>query len=458
MNSSPRLRFDPSPTGPLHIGGARTALFNYLLAKQGGGSLILRLDDTDRERSRPEFEKDIIESLHWLGLSWDEGPDKRQVGDSGPFRQSERLESHIQAAARLLSGNKAYQGKEGVIRLRYPECGIVVSDAVCGDCVFQPAALGSEPVLVRSDGSPTYHLASVVDDIEMGITHIVRGQDHLTNSAKHVLLFEALESKVPQFAHLPLILGEDGVKMSKRSSEGLVGVGEFKAAGYLPEALLNYLLLLGWSHPEGKEQLTLSEAVEVFSLERVNKTGVKFENSKMRWLNAFWLKNLPPERAAEQALVFAGDYDEAIISRGQVYWRGAVEKLRTEVTLLSEFKELAEMLFSLNINFSPEVKENYATEAAKHELLEISALWRSLVHDTELEEGQDCFTAAQFNKMVKLIRKQLPYEAKAVFHALRAGLTGKLSGPELKTLVPLVTRDVLCERADSALVSAQKLE
>ena len=257
-----RVRFAPSPTGYLHIGGARTALYNFFLAKRSGGQFILRIDDTDTERSLVEYEEDIIRSLRWLGIIWDEGPE--MPGASGRFRQSDNTENYLEVAQRLLASGRAFCDPEGVIRLRYGGQKVIVRDEVCGVCEFQTQALGSEPGLIRSDGSPTYHLASVVDDIEMGITHIIRGQDHLTNTAKHQLMFDALGVSAPRFIHLPLIMGEDGSKLSKRNTEGSVLLKDFRAQGYLPEAVVNYLALLGWSHPEGVEQFSIGEVSNSF--------------------------------------------------------------------------------------------------------------------------------------------------------------------------------------------------
>jgi nondiscriminating glutamyl-tRNA synthetase len=445
-----RVRFAPSPTGYLHIGGARTALYNYILAKKEGGRFVLRIDDTDRERSRPELEEDIKASLRWLGLIWDEGPDDRSAGDCGPYRQSERADNHKAAAEKLVASGKAVREADGAVRMRYPGHEIVVDDLVCGKCRFVPAALGPEPVLLRSDGTPTYHLASVCDDIDMKITHIVRGQDHLTNSAKHVVLFQAMGAEVPKFAHLPLILGEDGAKLSKRSSEGLVSVSEFRSGGYLPQALLNYLLLLGWSHPEGLEQISLDEAVKAFAIERVNQTGAKFEMSKLHWLNGWWLRHLPVAQVAEASWNFVGEYQDLISRRGEAFWHEVVAKLRGEVGLLTEFKSLAELLFSLDIEFSKEAQEKYSQAEAQVQLREVIDAWSDFLSEVPLDEDRDCYTEAQFGRMVKALKKKLTYEPKAIFQALRAAITGRLSGPELKVLVPLITRDVLVERAASA--------
>jgi len=262
-----RVRFAPSPTGKLHIGGARTALFNYLLAKNSGGKFLLRIDDTDLARSTKENEEDILNSLKWLGLNWDEGPDTDQK-----FYQTNRLERHVEVANQLLENGKAYKDHEGVVRIKYPEGNITVDDLILGPCSFETEDLGPDPVILRSDGRPTYHLASCVDDADFKITHIIRGQDHLTNTTKHIVLFDAMEVEQPKFAHLPLILGTDGSKMSKRNTESFTTVKQFMDHGYIPEALNNFLMLLGWSHPDESETLSMDDATKHFSLDRLNQT------------------------------------------------------------------------------------------------------------------------------------------------------------------------------------------
>jgi len=302
-----RVRFAPSPTGLLHIGGARTALFNFLASRKEDAVFILRVDDTDKERSLVENETSILESLKWLGLNWDEGVGIEPEGPYAPYRQSERLAKHLALAEHLKSSSAAYIDDENCVRLRYPDEDIVVDDLICGECRFSPSSLGPDPVIIRSDGSPTYHLASVADDVEMGITHVIRGQDHLTNTAKHIVLFRALGAKVPAFAHLPLILGEDGSKLSKRNSTGFTTVPDFIAAGYLPEALCNFMCLLGWSHPEGKDIFNLEEAAQVFNFDRVSSTSAKFELTKLDWFNAQYIRALSPDELSEITLKWTGE-------------------------------------------------------------------------------------------------------------------------------------------------------
>ncbi|MGE5346912.1 MAG: glutamate--tRNA ligase [Acidithiobacillales bacterium] len=326
--AGPRVRFAPSPTGSLHVGGARTALYNWLFARRHGGTFLLRIEDTDVARSRTELTQQILDALGWLGLTWDEGP----------FFQSERQSLYREAAEKLLAGGNAYRafetteelegmkraaeatgtafrypgaaraipkgesdrraaaGEKFVLRLRVPEEPIVVDDVVQGRTEFPAGAL-DDFVLLRSDGHPLYHFSAVVDDVEMGITHVVRGVDHLPNTPKHVALFRALGAPVPLFAHLGMILGPDGKKLSKR--HGAAGVEEFRGQGILPEALFNFLALLGWSPGGDREKMTVEEMVRLFSLERIGPSPSRFDYEKLLWLNGQYLQEIPSARLLE---------------------------------------------------------------------------------------------------------------------------------------------------------------
>lgn len=332
--TAPRVRFAPSPTGSLHVGGARTALYNWLFARRHGGTFILRIEDTDVERNRGELTDQILHALRWLGLDW----------DVGPVFQSERGDLYRAAADRLLAGGKAYRafetpdeldamkkaaeaagsafrydgrargipkdesdrraaaGEKFVLRLQVPDEPIVVDDVVQGRTEFPAGAL-DDFVLVRSDGHPLYHFSVCVDDVAMGITHVIRGVDHLANAPKHVALFRALSAPAPVFAHLGMILGTDGKKLSKR--HGAAGVEEFEAQGYLPEALDNFLALLGWSPGDDRERMSLDEMVSLFSLERLGASPSRFDHEKLAWLNGQYLKEIPAERLAALLRSFA---------------------------------------------------------------------------------------------------------------------------------------------------------
>lgn len=279
------VRFAPSPTGRLHIGGVRTALFNYLYARQQGGKFVLRIEDTDRERSEKQYEDEILFSMRWLGLEW----------DGEPIRQSERLPRYQEAAAELIAKGLAYESvEEGkkAVRFRMPKQAVKFKDSVHDEVSFD-SSLWEDLVIMKSDGYPTYHFAVVVDDHDMGITHVIRGDDHLTNTPKHILLYLAFGWKPPKYAHLPLIMGADGTPLSKR--HGAVAASDYRERGYLAQATLNYLALLGWG-PEGNEEIfNLPQLVKKFSLKRITKSNSRFNPEKFLWLNSQHLKNMPDE-------------------------------------------------------------------------------------------------------------------------------------------------------------------
>src|SRR5438874_9786404 len=277
-----RVRFAPSPTGALHVGGARAALYNWLLARGNGGTFVLRIEDTDRERSTPENIEQILDALRWLELDFDEGP----------FFQSERVDRHKEEIARLVEEGNAYFD-EGAVRLRVPDEGqTVVPDLIRGDITFQHKDI-ADFVIARSDGSPLYNLAVAVDDHDMGITHVIRGEDHISNTPRQLMLLEALGAEPPEYAHVPLLHGTDGKKLSKR--HGAASVQELRDAGYLPEAVRNYIALLGWGYDEATTFFTTPELIEAFSLERVGRSPAVFDEQKLRWMNGRYLREMDPD-------------------------------------------------------------------------------------------------------------------------------------------------------------------
>ena len=328
---------------------------------------------------------------------------------------------------------------------------------VCGRCVFQPNSLGPEVVLVRSDGSPTYHLASVSDDIEMQISHVVRGQDHLTNTAKHVVIFQGLGQDEPKFAHLPLILGQDGAKLSKRESTGMTTVNEFRQAGYLPEAVVNFLLLLGWSHPESKEQISLEEAISAFVVDRIGKTASVFEISKLNWLNGWWMRHLPVEKIAAALRPFVGEFEPVIVSRGAQYWMKAAEFLRAEIGFLTETSNVAQVLFSREMAWTDTALTRFFQTVTHSEAKSVIKSWIDLLHVTPLEQPGDYFSKEEFAKVTAALKKKVDVDKKVIFLSLRMAIMGNTTGPELQAVVPLVPRDVLLQRACSALCTIEAL-
>src|ERR671935_1465583 len=288
-----RVRFAPSPTGALHIGGARTALYNWLIARHSGGTFVLRIEDTDRERSTPENVEQIYDALRWLELDWDEGP----------YSQAERADRHREEIARLVDEGHAYFD-EGAVRLRVPSGGqTTVQDVIRGEIVFEHEAI-DDFVIARSDGSPLYNLSAAVDDRDMAITHVVRGADHISNTPRQLMILEALGAEPPAYAHVPLLHGPDGKKLSKR--HGAASVQELRDAGYLPEAVRNYIALLGWGYDDETTLLTTEQMIEGFALERVSRNPAVFDEQKLRWMNGRYLRALPLEELTRRLERFTG--------------------------------------------------------------------------------------------------------------------------------------------------------
>ena len=468
-----RVRFAPSPTGQLHVGNARTALFNWLLAHGKDGTLVLRIEDTDAERSTRESELSIVEDLRWLGLHWDEGPDVG--GAHGPYRQSERLHLYASYANELLAGGHAYHcfclptklesdrrddlaagrppkyrgtcrnlpaddvrrrmdaGERPVVRFKVPEqVEVTFQDLVRGEVTFSSDVIG-DPVIVRSDGRPAYNFAVVVDDALMEITHVIRGEDHISNTPRQVLLYQALGFAPPAFAHLALVMGPDHTPLSKR--HGATSVAEFRARGYLPEALTNYLALLGWSPGGDQELLPIDELARRFAIEDVGHSAGVFDPEKLAWMNRHYMKVAAPARlAAETAQYF--------LERGYLRRRSddAMEFLASllpmatgSVDRLEEIPDRVRFLFEFDAAAAirrADVRE-VLQEAGAREV--IGALAGALRDDGRLD--RDAFRAAAAR-----VRQQTGQKGRALFHPIRVALTGEAGGPELDLAVPAIDR------------------
>lgn len=470
-----RVRFAPSPTGQLHVGNARTALFNWLLARGSGGTFVLRIEDTDAERSTPESERAILEDLRWLGLDWDEGVDRG--GDCGPYRQSERLHVYRAHAVELLSRGQAYhcfcppeqlemdryaalrqgqppkyvgrcraipeadararaeRGEPAVIRFRVPEGrDVVFADLVRGEVRFSREVIG-DPVLVRSDGTPAYNYAVVVDDALMGITHVVRGEDHISNTPRQLLLYEAFGWQPPAFAHVSLVLGPDHGVLSKR--HGATSVAEFRARGYLPEALANYLALLGWSPGEGEELVPLDELARRFRLEHVGRSAGVFDVEKLAWVNRHYLKAAAPERLARLAVPFlqregwVSDPSEAALA----FLTRAVAPAGASVDRLEQLPARLHFLFDYS---APRALEDEATRAeAESARGVITALAEELAGSAPLVDRET------FRAMVGRLRERTGQKGRPLLHPIRLALTGELEGLELDAAVPAIEQGAL---------------
>ena len=467
-----RVRFAPSPTGQLHVGNARTALFNWLLAHGKDGTFILRIEDTDAERSTRESELSILDDLRWLGLDWDEGPDLE--GPHGPYRQSERLHLYASYANELIAGDHAYYcfcppqkldadrqaalaaglrprydgtcralgreetrtrieaGERPVIRFRIPQgLEVTFTDLVRGEVTFNSEVMG-DPVIVRSDGRPAYNFAVVVDDALMEITHVIRGEDHISNTPRQVLLYQALGFAAPHFAHLSLVMGPDHTPLSKR--HGATSVSEFRERGFLPEALVNYLALIGWSPGSDDELLPIEELASRFALEDVGHSPGVFDPEKLAWVNRHYMKEASPGRlAAESArYFFAAGFIEQRTDAAMEYVASLLPLAVGSVDRLEEIPERIRFIFSFDPAAAlgqPEVAA-VVEEAGARDV--IAALAQEI---TGPLLDRDAFRAAAAR-----VRERTGQKGKALFHPIRAALTGGISGPELDLSVPAIDR------------------
>ncbi len=466
-----RVRFAPSPTGYLHVGNVRTALFNWLLAKHFNGSFILRIEDTDAERSKTEYEKQLMEDLRWLGLQWNESVDCD--GSYGPYRQSNRYEIYQKYAEQLLKEDKAfrcfcseeeleknrqaqlarsetarYSGKcrhlpaaevearlksktPFTLRLRVRPGSVGFSDLVFGRVDIETVQI-SDPVLLRSDGSPTYNFCCVIDDYLMRITHVIRGDGHLSNTHRQILIYEALNAPVPQFAHLSTILGPDGSKLSKR--HGATSIEEFRRQGYLPEALANYLALLGWSSPnEGQEIMSLDEIAQQFDLSRIIKHPAIFDNVKLDWMNRTYIIKTDSIALVDEAREFfveAGLVPAKLEPDVRSWLAQVIELTKTHVDHLDQLPREAGIVYGFEKN-TPEL------DADAHEALEKpegKAVAREFMR---LALEKESLTPESYREIVAQVKANTRQKGRNLFHPIRAALTGRGSGPDLERLIPL---------------------
>jgi glutamyl-tRNA synthetase len=439
-----RVRFPPSPTGALHIGNARTALYNWLLARGQGGELVLRIEDTDRERSTPENVQTIFDALEWLGIDWDEGP----------VFQSERAERHAEVVQQLVEGGHAYRStagpdevkayKEthgdrgfrgedegrGAVRLRVPDEGATtVSDAIRGESDFENALL-DDLVIARADGTPVYHLAVVVDDADAGITHVVRGADHYSNTPKQMLIQKAMGAPTPVYAHLPLLHGPDGKKLSKR--HGATSVQDLRDLGYLPEAVLNYVALLGWGYDEETTFHTIPELQERFSLERVSKSPAVFDEQKLRWMNGRYLRELDVDELTGRLEEFTG----------RSGLRGAVEIAQDKISTLAEFWPLTSFLFDGPAD-DPKAREKVLEAPGGRDALAKAR--------AALAEVPEPWSQAEVEAALRGVVERSGLKPKHVFQPLRVAIAGTTVSPGIFETVALLGRDETLARVDHAL-------
>ncbi|MDP3919831.1 MAG: glutamate--tRNA ligase [Candidatus Omnitrophota bacterium] len=430
-----RVRFAPSPTGYLHIGGLRTALFNYLYARSQKGQFLLRIEDTDRQRSKPEFEKEILDSIQWAGLSWDE-----EI-----VYQSRRISRYQEVAGELVSKGLASEekGEAGTaVKFKIPPKQAVFDDLVHGKTSFD-AALFDDLVILKSDGYPTYHLACVVDDHDMQISHIIRGDDHLSNTPRQILLCEALGWKPPQYAHLPLILGEDGSPLSKR--HGAVAASSFKREGFLPEGLLNYLMLLGWGEEGNQEFYQLSDAIRKFSIKRINKSSAKFNWEKLAWLNAQHIKKLSDDDYVKALTPF---YEVEAKRFSHDVWRRLVLLYRPRIRKFSDLRQEASYIFSDVEEYDSGQVAGFLSEKGMPGYL---AQW--LERANGLKDFED---HAQIELCTRSVADEQGLAAKLLIHPLRYALTASTASPGLFELMSVLGKDVCLQRVRNMLAVFEK--
>ena len=433
-----RVRFAPSPTGYLHIGGARTALFNWLYARHMGGQFVLRIEDTDEERNTPEAIGVILDGLRWLGLNWDEGP--ADNSPKGPFFQSQRGSIYSQRVDELRQQDLAYED-EGAIRFRMPREATTIPDLICGDVIRELTDREQEQpdfVIVRSDGKPVFHLVNVVDDIEMDITHVIRGEDHLSNTAKHIALFQAFGEEPPAFAHIPLILNADGSKMSKRD-EG-ASLETWQQAGCVPEAVVNYLSLLGWSPKDDSEVMGVKEIIERFDLPQINRANARFDAEKMHWVNYEHLRNLSLPRYRELAAQAGVPLD----GHDNEYVNAALATCQEKVKQISELPAFCAFYFSDEFP----VNAAFAEKAVTQESLELLGKLRT----TYAALGE--FSAENLESSLKKIAEETGVKVRLLVQPARFACTGQKVGPSLYHLMEVLGRGIVLGRFDRVLGGA----
>ncbi len=479
----PRVRFAPSPTGYLHVGGARTALFNWLFARKTGGVFVLRIEDTDAGRSSAEMVAGILDGLRWLGLDWDEGP--LIGGGHGPYFQSERFGRHREAAARLVSEGKAYYcyctpeeitakreaaeragrawtydrtclglspseiavrertGQPRAIRFRVPDgWSEAFDDLVHGTIRFDAAHI-EDFVIVRSDGHPTYHLSVVCDDVDMAISHVVRGDDHVSNTPKHILLYQAIGAPVPRFAHVPLIFGPDKKRLSKR--HGATSVMEYAAHGYLPEAMVNFLALLGWSPGAGDRELfSRAELVDAFALEGISGGNAVFNVEKLDWFNQQHIMRLAPSDLAERikpALVDAGLWRDEYLGERHAWFFAVVELLRSRAKRLGDFAVQGRFFFTDDIQYDEAAVAKYFVPEMGTALEAIRSAFA----------GLEVFDAASTETALRRVAEAGTWKAGMLIHTVRAAVTGRTVSPGLFDVLALVGRQAVDRRLTAAV-------
>ena len=441
-----RVRFAPSPTGFLHIGGARTALFNWLYARHTGGTFLLRIEDTDAARNSQEAVNVILNGLRWLGLDWDEGPISSDAtgpckGQVGPYFQSQRKENYRRRVEALLAHGLAYE-QEGAVKFKMTREPVLIHDLVVGDVrreLTDRERQDPDFVIVRSDGEPVFHLVNVVDDLEMNITHVIRGEDHLSNTAKHIALFRAFGVEPPKYAHIPLILNPDGTKMSKRDKGA--SLTTYMDEGYAPEALVNYLSLLGWSPKGNREKLPLAEITALFDLPQILRHNSRFDLAKLNWLNGEYLREMADDRFYELAihtLARAGlDTNKFSVE----YVKAALDTCKGKLKLFGELPAYAGFYFKEDLAYEPEAAARDFVPENKPRLARLREALAAL----------EPFEADPIGATLKSVAQELGIKAGVLVHPTRLACCGNTAGPSLYHLLAILGKDRALRRIDLAL-------
>lgn len=473
-----RVRFAPSPTGYLHIGNARTALFNYLFARKNSGKFILRIENTDTERSKKEYEESILEDLKWLGLSWEEGPDVG--GPFGPYRQTERLQLYRDYANKLVSEGKAYrcwctkeeiekrrssgdqqnsgydnycrnlsdsqissfqaEGRNPVIRFRVPDKKVVVNDIIRGTVIFEAGTL-NDFVIMKSNEIPTFHFAVVIDDLSMQITHVIRGEDHLSNTPKHILIFEALGCNPPAFAHMSMTLGTDRTRLSKR--HGATSVRQYRENGYLAEAMFNYLALLGWSSKDNQEIFSKQQLIEEFSLQACNKSNAIFDPAKLLWLNALYIRKKSSSEIFEISLPFLekAGYSKSELEQHKKIIEKVIDVEKEKLKTLQDIPERTGYFISEDISWNSEIEKKVKIPEFEKTLSEISDLLKTI----------EPFEKSVIEATIRRFCEERNLKCIEVFNPLRFVLTGQTKGAGLFEMIELIGKQRCIKRIENFL-------
>ncbi len=486
-----RVRFAPSPTGYLHIGGARTALFNWLYARHYKGTFVLRIEDTDQVRSTEEAVNVILEGMKWLGLDWDEGPGKK--GEYGPYYQMQRLHFYREYTEKLLKNNKAYrcyctkeelaesrekqvregknpkydrhcldlsegerkkyeaEGRKPVIRLKIPVKKIVFDDLLRGEVAFDGELL-SDFVIMKSDGIPTYNYAVVIDDALMKITNVMRGDDHISNTPKQILIYKALGFTIPKFAHIPMIMGQDHTRLSKR--HGATSVLEYKKMGYIPEALVNYIAHLGWSSGDEREIFSKDELIKEFSLDKISKHAAVFSMDKLDWFNGEYLKNVSIDSLTKMLLPFLKEAnyikkEEGLSLVKNEYIKEVIKLMLGRFRNFSQFIDYADYFFVDKINIEPQAFQSVLNKEG------VSGILQTLKENLSALE---CWDEESIENAVREVASSLQIKGGQTIHPTRVALSGKKVGPGLFELMVVLGRDKTVKRLKEAIEKIEEVK